>query len=425
MNKKLLIVEDDKLVANIYRNKLTVEGFDVTLAHDGESGLELAQQIRPDVILLDLMLPKLTGVEVLRALRVAPETQSIPVVVLSNTYLTSMVQEAWKAGATKCLAKVNCTPKQVIDVLKSVLRPDPGATPQTTAPQTTPPAPSPIASPPPAPPEADGGEFDETLRREFVQSLPDTLGALRAQMQNLARAAGEGTRLAQLQEFHRRVRSLSKSAGLVGLVRISALAEALEALLADLCNKPANLTLSVLRTLASAVDFLGHLFEHHVTGPQPGLPTASILVVDDDPLWRRAITYALARVRLKAICVPDGHAALSLLAENDFDLIFLDVVMPDMDGFELCTRLRKLPAHAHTPVVFITSSDDFQSRASSTMSGANDFIAKPFLFVELAVKALLHVLRGKPAVAVPPPAPREAEDRQPPTAAFDKPAGTY
>ena len=69
--------------------------------------------------------------------------------------------------------------------------------------------------------------------------------------------------------------------------------------------------------------------------------------------------------------------------------------MPGMNGFELCTKLRNLPAHKTTPVVFVTSLNDFDSRASSMMSGGNDFIGKPFLFMELAVKALVHLLRGK------------------------------
>jgi DNA-binding response OmpR family regulator len=69
--------------------------------------------------------------------------------------------------------------------------------------------------------------------------------------------------------------------------------------------------------------------------------------------------------------------------------------MPGMNGFELCTRLRALPTYKKTPVVFVTSLNDFESRANSTMSGGNDFIAKPFLFMELAVKSLLYVLRAQ------------------------------
>ena len=84
-----------------------------------------------------------------------------------------------------------------------------------------------------------------------------------------------------------------------------------------------------------------------------------------------------------------------MLAQNRFDLIFLDVDMPGMSGFELCTKLRQLPAHKKTPVIFVTGLTDFESRTNSTMSGGNDFIAKPFLFMELAVKALVYVLRGR------------------------------
>jgi DNA-binding response OmpR family regulator len=67
--------------------------------------------------------------------------------------------------------------------------------------------------------------------------------------------------------------------------------------------------------------------------------------------------------------------------------------MPGMNGFELCTRLRTYPTNAKTPVIFVTGLTDFESRAKSTLSGGSDLIAKPFLFMELAVKAITHILR--------------------------------
>jgi CheY-like chemotaxis protein len=78
-----------------------------------------------------------------------------------------------------------------------------------------------------------------------------------------------------------------------------------------------------------------------------------------------------------------------------YDLIFLDVDMPKMSGYELCTKIRTLPSYKKTPVVFVTSLNDFEARTNSTISGGNDFIAKPFLFIELTVKALIYVLRGQ------------------------------
>jgi DNA-binding response OmpR family regulator len=123
--------------------------------------------------------------------------------------------------------------------------------------------------------------------------------------------------------------------------------------------------------------------------------------VDDEAISRRAVTYALEKAKLKTVSSEDPAAAYDLLAENRFDLIFLDVDMPAMNGFELCTKLRQLPAHKKTPVVFVTGLTDFESRTNSTMSGGNDFIAKPFLFMELAVKALVYVLRGRLPAAKP------------------------
>jgi two-component system sensor histidine kinase/response regulator len=69
--------------------------------------------------------------------------------------------------------------------------------------------------------------------------------------------------------------------------------------------------------------------------------------------------------------------------------------MPGMNGYELCTKLRALPLYKTTPVVFVTVLNDFEARASSMMSGGNDFIGKPFHFMELAVKAIVYILRGK------------------------------
>src|SRR6185369_13840910 len=119
--KKILIIEDDQIVANIYRNKFSLEGFQVEIAHDGVAGLDTIRNFKPDAVILDLMLPKMTGVDLMKKVRSEAEFQNLPIIVFSNTYLTNMVQEAWKAGATKCLSKSNCSPKQLLDVVSGTL----------------------------------------------------------------------------------------------------------------------------------------------------------------------------------------------------------------------------------------------------------------------------------------------------------------
>ncbi len=400
--QKILIIEDDQIVANIYRNKFSVEGYQVEIALDGLAGLEMIHAFRPDAVILDLMLPKMTGVELMKKIRSETEFQQLPVIVFSNTYLTNMVQEAWKAGATKCLSKANCTPKQVIEVVRGELsrNGDPISPPPTPVqapdPVLKPPAASPPlpASAPPAPGQQDD-EFQAELRNSFSQSLPATLAMLRTLLQALIKSDSEAARLKQLHELYRRIHGLTGNAGVAGVPHISRMSDALEALLKELCEKPKNITASTLRTVALAIDFLGVLFDRGIPLNKLETPPPNILVVDDEAISRRAVTYALEKAKLKSVSVEDPAVAYDMLAENRFDLVFLDIDMPGMSGFELCTKLRQLPAHKKTPVVFVTSLNDFESRANSTMSGGNDFIGKPFLFIELAVKALVNVMRGR------------------------------
>src|SRR5471032_1812029 len=119
--KKILIIEDNQIVANVYRNKLAVEGYQVEIVLDGESGLKVMRTFKPDMIILDLMLPKMTGVDVIKQIRSEEDFAKLPVIVFSNTYLTNLIQDAWKAGATKCLSKASCSPKEVLDLVRHTI----------------------------------------------------------------------------------------------------------------------------------------------------------------------------------------------------------------------------------------------------------------------------------------------------------------
>jgi len=393
--KKILIIEDDQIVANIYRNKFSVEGYNVEIAHDGHSGVESIRSFRPDAVILDLMLPKITGVEVMKTVRAEPDFQKLPIIVFSNTYLSNMVQEAWKAGATKCLSKANCSPKQLIEVVRSTLS-TPAATASSAPSKTSTPEQQTAAGTPTR--NEQDAQFQAELRKTFVEGLPVTLSGLRTMLLGMSKG-DEPSRVKQVQEMYRRIHGITSNAGLAGMVLIAQMADALEALLKELAEKPKNLNASTLRTVASAVDFLGVLFEQPASRNMNELPPVNILVVDDEAISRRAVTYALEKAKLKSVNIEDPQVALNLLQENKFDLIFLDVDMPGMNGYELCAKLRLLPTHKKTPVVFVTGLNDLESRANSMMSGGTDFIAKPFLFMELAVKALVHTLRGWLALA--------------------------
>jgi DNA-binding response OmpR family regulator len=380
--KKILIIEDDEILANIYRNKLAVEHYKVEVSNTGESGLALMRSFQPHMILLDLMLPQMPGVDVIKHVRSEEEFAKIPIVVFSNTYLTNLIQDAWKAGATKCLSKAKCSPKDVLDIVRQTVGAADGLQrPASTASQTVN-----IGT--------TDAEFQNDLRKTFIESLPATLTTLRTSLHNLSRSTDDVGRLKHIYELHRRTHALSGNAGIAGLFMIGQMSAALEALLKELYEKPKNINVSSLRTIAAGVDFLAFLFQSGLAPDKQDMPPANILVVDDEAISRRAIIYALEKTQLPSVGVDNPTEAFRLLSEKPFDLVFLDVDMPEMTGFELCAKLRQLPHHKKTPVLFVTGLTDFESRTNSTMAGGNDFIGKPFLFIELTVKALMHVLRG-------------------------------
>jgi CheY-like chemotaxis protein len=390
--KKILLIEDDQIVANVYRNKLNVEGYQTETAPDGETGLRLLRTLKPHMVILDLMLPGISGVEVIKEIRKDAQFGKIPTVVFSNTYLTNLIQEAWRAGANKCLSKSSCNPKDVIDIVRGLIGESDSLVAQLAG--------SSNGNGNGAAKLARNGsandlEFQADLRTTFINHLPATLYSLRTTMQGMVKADSELGRLKQIYELYRLVHALSGNAAVAGLVQIAHMSSAFEALLKEVYEKPKNINASSVRTIASSVDFLGILFERTTLPEKQEVPPSKILVVDDEAISRRAIVYALEKARLKSINVENSTQALQLMSENDFDLIFLDVDMPSMSGFELCAKLRQLPQHKKTPVIFVTSLSDFDSRTHSTMAGGNDFISKPFLFIELTVKALTYVMRRR------------------------------
>jgi CheY-like chemotaxis protein len=392
MKNKILFIEDDQIFGNVYRNKLLGDGFEAEVAYDGETGLDALRQFRPDAILLDLILPRMTGLEVLRKIRKEPDFGNLPIVVFTNTYLSSMVQEAWKAGATKCLAKADCSPREVLKTLHSILDGKGAATDAAAPALAATNAAGTEHSITPVIADDQDEKFQAELRKDFLDTWPGTLSHMRLLLQSISKVEVETLRVQQVHQLYRRIHALTGNASIVGMMQIAHMASALEALLIKLHDKPNNINASTLRTIGAAVDVLGVLFSKNPVGEHREF---TVLVVDDEVTSRRAIAYALEKAKLKSVSLGEPLEALQILSDRKFDLIFLDVDMPEMNGYELCSRLRALPAYSKTPVVFVTCLNDLESRTNSTMSGGTDVIAKPFLFMELAVKALVYVVRGQ------------------------------
>jgi CheY-like chemotaxis protein len=193
--------------------------------------------------------------------------------------------------------------------------------------------------------------------------------------------------------MHRHLRSLASGASFLAFQKIAQMSTALEALLIELYAEPVKITPSVVRTVAHSIETLASLVDRAANSKDEVITSRKILLVDDEVISREMICAALGRAGLPAKSLDDPLAAQRLLEREHFDLIFLDVEMPGQTGLELCVKIREMEPNRTTPIVFVTSHSDFGSRAQSTLSGGNDFIAKPFLLVELAVKALTWLFK--------------------------------
>jgi CheY-like chemotaxis protein len=387
--KTILIVDDDQIVIHIYQEKFQSQGFKVEIVGNGDSAMQRLKKDPVDLVILDLCLPGMNGVEVLKNIRSEFDVQALPVIVFSNAYLSNLGRAALEAGATKCITKADSTPGQVLELVRELLAAGHSNAASATSEVVVSNASGTLGT-------QSETEFQEKLVATLLIKAPETLAKLRAGHQVFAKTEQEDSRRAEPCEMHRQVRSLAGSVGLLGFRKIAQMANALEALLIELHAKPKKITPSVIRTVAQAIDTLASLFDHAAT-PQPEvLVPPRILVVDDEIISRETLCSSLGKANLTAVSLDDSLAAQRLLEQDHFDLIFLDVEMPGQSGLELCVNIREMATNRATPVVFVTSHSDFASRAQSTLSGGNDFIAKPFLLVELAVKALTWLFKESP-----------------------------
>jgi DNA-binding response OmpR family regulator len=104
----------------------------------------------------------------------------------------------------------------------------------------------------------------------------------------------------------------------------------------------------------------------------------TILAIDDDPLMQRVIEASLMKDNYRLIFASDGETGIKLAREHMPDLILLDVVMPGIDGFEVCVRIRKDDKLLYIPIIILTALDDRDSKIQGLEAGADDYICKPF-----------------------------------------------
>jgi len=121
MPKKILIIEDEEILLDLLKSKLEELGYDVYFALDGEKGLKAIRDIVPDLILLDMVMPKMSGFEVMEAMQKDPSIKDIPVIIISNSGQPVELDKAKQLGAKDWLIKTEFDPAEVLKKVKAVL----------------------------------------------------------------------------------------------------------------------------------------------------------------------------------------------------------------------------------------------------------------------------------------------------------------
>ena len=244
------------------------------------------------------------------------------------------------------------------------------------------------------------------LKATFLRELDEGLKKARAAHEALHATPDDQAALDEVSHFFHRIAGTAHSVEFPTLGRVGMLCESLADYLKE-CDAAHRIKgLELFADGLAAVEEL--LDEHRASSaerrspaplnarPQGALrePTLSrVLVIDDDPFSAKLIDTCLRAAGFVSASCSEPEQALEIVESELPDLVILDVVMPGVDGFELCRRIRKNPALAFTPIIFVTRKGDVEGRVRGLEVGGNDYIAKPFDPQELVARVRSHLQR--------------------------------
>jgi CheY-like chemotaxis protein len=230
--------------------------------------------------------------------------------------------------------------------------------------------------------------------KAFFENASEALITIREQLDQALGQADPAARADSFGSLYVSAQAFSKDAERAKLRSIYRLSSALLALLKEFLESPAQATTSALNTCRVALEVLTEMC---VSATRADLSTLvpQILVVDDDAVTRLAISNSLQTGFAKPMNADSGAAAISLADQVRFHLIFLDISMPGLDGFETCPRIHELSLNQTTPVVFVTTHCEENYREQAIKSGGCGYICKPALPAEIVLTAMTFCFRSR------------------------------
>jgi diguanylate cyclase (GGDEF)-like protein len=370
---RVLVVEDNRTNQAITRSMIGHLGGAAVMASNGLEAVRAHLERGWDLILMDCQMPEMDGFEATSLIRLREDQTG------TRTPIVAMTANVTGADVEKCLAAGmdDHLPKPVtLDALRGKLRR--WLPPFLTASLGGQPDEAAVAGEPEDGAALDpavvarlrdalGGALGEAIL-PFLEDVPLHLQTMRAAL--LERNAGRLRQAAHV---------LKGSAGNLGAAKLSRLARDVQDCAERVDLVGAEPLVDALQAEFGRVEqALREELSTTAEAPiEPALANAVVLVVDDDRSTRSALRYALQLNGLHIYEACDGHSALAQLERVVPDVVLMDAMMPDMDGFTACARLKELPQGADIPVLMITALDDRDSIEKAYAAGACDYITKP------------------------------------------------
>ncbi len=412
--KTVLVVEDNEKNLKLFRTLLEANDFRVVEALDAERGLEILNREMPDLVLMDIQLPGMNGYEATRKIKDDPRFGRIPVLALTAYAMQGDREKAIQSGCDGYISKPIDT-RAFIENIEIFLE---GR----------------------AESEPKGKKTAPSLKRKIliVDDEPRNQKVLKAMLpeerfdaltaddgeEGLALALAEQPDVILLDimmpgidgfEVARRLKKDDRSKN-IPIILVTALDEVdsringLEAGAEEFLSKPVR-PMELLARISSMLqlkDYRDQLsvrrqceLDFSETGtkttrvPKKSFTSPIVLLVEDNAKDAEIIQQGLAGQPFDVRTVPDGEKALARLLSDKIDLVLLDILLPDINGFEVCRRMRSMEKCKDTPVIALTCLDDLENRVKGIESGVDDYLVKPVNSRELRarIKILLEKKR--------------------------------
>ena len=375
--KKVLIIDDDQFILKVYQKKFETEGLVVEVAADGPSALSALRASVPALILLDLMLPGMNGVELLGHIRTLPNCGEIPVIVFSHSFDEKLIDAARAAGAIQCLNKNSVSPNRLLEIVRSALAASPARAASPTAPAA-------LASGAPVP-----GSRAET-RAAIARDATAIETRLNTQLQAFAASGLGPQRVATLEPLRASFDKLARDADLAALPRLHLLSRAVALMLEDLREHPDEITTSSFRTLARAVEVIPAQF-----APRQGQENEQLalaLVLHSQRGVAPLLAEALRQTGQPAVAFREPAAALSFIEDNPVELIITDLDVAQPEGGDVIRRTQSVPGRAHVPAVLLSNHAPTETTVPNFLL-AHQVLHYPFTADEVVVSAIVRLVK--------------------------------